>query len=257
MNRSLIRPLVLLLLALPLVAAAAGAAQDSGATPAPDYTNRYEIRFLDTHAAELLAWNQCPARERCRVSSMTTSDDQGKNTRRYLEVRADAATHERIVRALAKEDAAPRTRTFQVSLLLADNKPEGEATRLPDSAQKALQDIRGFLPFKSYHVLDTAWLRTTDIAEGRLVGLRSQGYLVRLRARSVGDVEGKNLYVDAFQVREDPSSGPLVNADGKNRAPRTLIDTSFGMNVGETVVVGTSKLDDGEQALVILVTAVS
>jgi hypothetical protein len=256
MNRSLTRPLVLLLLALPLAAGAAGAAQDSTPPPASDYGNRYEIRFLDTHAAELLAWNQCPARERCRISSVAVSDDQGKNTKRYLDVRADAATHERIVRALAKEDAAPRTRTFQVSLLLADDKPEAAATRLPDGAQKALQDIRGFLPFKGYHVLDTAWLRTTDNAEGRLVGLRSQGYTVRLRARSVGDVEGKSLYVDAFQIRED-GSGPIVTADGKNRGPRTLIDTGFGMNVGETVVVGTSKLDDGEQALVILVTAVS
>ncbi|HYG62879.1 MAG TPA: hypothetical protein VEL74_09885, partial [Thermoanaerobaculia bacterium] len=150
MNRSLSRfTLTLLLLTLPLVVVPAGTAQDGGASPT--YINRYEIRFLDLHAAELLAWNQCPTKERCKVTSLVSPGEQDKPSRTYLEVSADATVHERIVQALAKEDAAPRTRTFQVVLLLADSKPEGSAPRLPEGAQKALQDIRDLLPFKSYH----------------------------------------------------------------------------------------------------------
>lgn len=254
MNRSLpCFTLSVLLLMLPLAALPAGAAQDGGAPAA--YGNRYEIRFLDLHAAELLAWSQCPNKERCRVMSLVTPGEQDKPSKTYVEVYADAAVHERIVQALAKEDAAPRTRTFQVVLLLADSKPEDPAPRLPAGAQKALQDIRDLLPFKSYHVLDTTWLRTTRTAEGRLLGLRDQGYNVSLRFRNVGSVEGKSLYVDGFDVREDPET--VRDAEGNRRAPRRLIQTSFGLEVGETIVVGTSRLDGGEQGLVVLLTAVS
>ena len=37
---------------------------------------------------------------------------------------------------------------------------------------------------------------------------------------------------------------------------RPLIDTSFAMDVGETVVVGTSRLPGGDKALIALLTAV-
>jgi hypothetical protein len=39
-------------------------------------------------------------------------------------------------------------------------------------------------------------------------------------------------------------------------SPRPLIDTSFAMDVGETVVVGTSRLPGGDKALIALLTAV-
>jgi hypothetical protein len=38
---------------------------------------------------------------------------------------------------------------------------------------------------------------------------------------------------------------------------RGVVQTSFAMDVGETVVVGTSKLDGGDAALVVLLTAVA
>jgi hypothetical protein len=37
---------------------------------------------------------------------------------------------------------------------------------------------------------------------------------------------------------------------------RSIIDTSFTMDVGETVVVGTSRLAGGDKALIALLTAV-
>ena len=40
------------------------------------------------------------------------------------------------------------------------------------------------------------------------------------------------------------------------RASRAMIDTSFTMDVGETVVVGTSRLAGGDKALIALLTAV-
>jgi hypothetical protein len=45
---------------------------------------------------------------------------------------------------------------------------------------------------------------------------------------------------------------PSTNSGRRN----TIIDTSFTMDVGETVVVGTSRLRGGSKALIALLTAV-
>lgn len=249
----------LLLLAVPLAAAAP---RQEEATPKPSatYGNRYEIRFMDLHAAEVLAWEQCADKERCKVTALAVSGDPARKG--YLEVSADTSTHERIARALARQDATPRTQTFQVILLAASAKAGASATDLSQSAQKALNDLRDFLPYKSYQVLDSTWLRTTQTAEGRLVGRHGMGYSLRLRFRPVGGAEDKNLFVEIFRIDEEPGM-PRPSAEAKPgeaalapRAPRDLIDTSFGLKEGETIVVGTSKLDGSDEALVVLLTAV-
>jgi len=40
-------------------------------------------------------------------------------------------------------------------------------------------------------------------------------------------------------------------------AGRRIIDTTFSMDVGETVVVGTSRLGGGDRAIIALLTAVA
>lgn len=248
MHRPSLKVFLFLLLAGPVTAVL------GQAVPGPSsglVSNRYEIRFLDTHAAELLAWEQCRDKDRCLVSSLLETSE--KSSRRLLEVRADSATHERIVQALAREDAAPKTRTFQAVLVLADDKPEAREPALTPEARKALGDLRGFLPFKSYHVLDSVWLRTTRSVQGRLVGSEDAAYTINLEFRNVGKIEEDNLYVDHFRLEED---GSRPEPGGGRRGPRQLIRTSFGMKEGETIVVGTSKLDGGQEALVLLLTAV-
>lgn len=234
-----------ILLLLLLAAHQAGAAQ-SGSAAAPDiHSVRYEIRFMDLHAAEVLAWDQCPAnlKDRCRVAVMALPGDPARKA--YLEVNADGSTHERIARALAQADSAPRTQVFQLILLAASNRPGAPSPELPPGAQKALADIRAFLPYKSYEPVDAVWLRTTRMADGRLVGRNGAEYAVRIRFQTGGQ-EGKDIFVDLFDLREVP---------GVPKPPRDLISTSFSMKQGETIVVGTSKSLDGDEALVVLLTA--
>ena len=163
MKSSCVRPIVLaLLLALPAVPLLARPAQE---TPAPPVvaltTTRVEIRFLDLHAAEQLAWDQCQEKERCQISvSAFLGDTSAKwvgdsSLKGFLEVRSDSATHERIARALAKADAAPLTQSFQLLLLAAGTQKAAGEPEVPASAQKALADLRGFLPYKSYQLLDS------------------------------------------------------------------------------------------------------
>lgn len=251
-----LRPHVLaafLLLAGAAAAEPALAAQGQAASTPERYTTRYRIFHLDLHSAELLAWQQCADKTRCAVTG-STADEGG-----FLDVLADAATHAAIVAALAREDAAPKTQVFQLFLLEATS-AEGGAfpTHLAAGARKALEDLRSFLPYKSYRLLDSAWLPATDLVRARLVGDGGASYETMLRFRRVGGPEGKQLFVHVFNMREEGTSPALVDAQGKGRPPRQLIVTSFGLDVGETIVVGTSRVDGAsDKALVVLLTAVA
>ena len=244
-----LRPQILAALLL-LAGLAAPAAAAQGGDGSPPYQNRYLISYLDLHAAELLAWELCPQKERCKVVSTMTGEGV-----KVLEVLADSATHERIVQALAREDAAPRTQVFQLHLLEGSTAGAVAApSDLPPGASKALEDLRGFLPYKSYRLLDTAWLPTTGGVQARLVGDGGASYAVDLRFKRVGDRKEKRLFVEFFRMREEGTSPALMNL----RPPRQLIETSFGLEIGETIVVGTSRVDGAsDKALVVLLTAVA
>jgi hypothetical protein len=88
-----------------------------------------------------------------------------------------------------------------------------------------------------------------------MVGREGRQYSINLRFRATGGPDSKDLFVDALELHEDLSSPP-AGVKGPNRSPRSLIKTSFGLKQGETIVVGTSKSDDGDEALVLLLTAV-
>src|SRR3954466_10019277 len=126
MKSIVVRSLLLLaLIASPLAAKQAEKQPEPPAASSPDrQTIRYEIRFMDLHAAEVLAWDQCTQKERCRVAALTAPGEKRKG---FLEVRAEPAVQEKIARALAREDAHPRTHGFQIVLMAADIKSGGAA----------------------------------------------------------------------------------------------------------------------------------
>ena len=228
-----LRSIVVLLLLLPVPAAA----WQDRAKDAPDYHSiRYEVRYLDLHAAETLAWDLCPQKDACRVGAVTS--DRGV----LLEVGASAEIHARLAKALSERDSAPRTQVFQLVLLAAGGKQNGPAPTLSKGAQKALDDMKEFLPFIHYRMLDTALLRVTqdDVAQGTVGGLSVHPYKVTMRFRA-GGADGKALFIDGFGL-DEPND-------------RDLIQTSFSMDVGETVVVGTSSVGSAQEALVAILTA--
>jgi hypothetical protein len=237
----------------------AGAAQEPATQARParqSYPTNYHLHYLDAHAAEILAWEQCPDKD-CRVST------EGNN----LQVVGTGEVHERVSRALARLDAEPRTQVFQLTLLVAEMSGGGAAAPdLAPGARKALEDIQTFLPYKSYRVVDRVLLRSTRGADGRLVGEQGQRFRVHLSFSPTGLPEAKKLLVDSFSLDADaqpPAAVAPAASPASVREPAqpgdpggSLIHTSFGMAVGETVVVGTSKLAHRDQALVVLLTAV-
>lgn len=151
----------------------------------------------------------------------------------------------------------PRNQNLQILLLSASLKPSATAgPEIPENAQKALADLKKFLPFKSYQLADGAWLSATEgrSAQGRLAGSSGAGYKVELRFRSTGGAgEPPSLFVDSFRLDQELV---VQMKEGPQYGGRRLIDTSFSVKVGETIVVGTSKADGADGALVVLLTAV-
>jgi hypothetical protein len=265
MKALFLRPFTFLLLVL-LMAPAAAYPQVPKSRLESVSDVQYRIRYLDSNSAQVLVWDQCPPemKEICRVAAVYP--DKGGL---FLAVRADTATHEKIARALAKQDR-PYTQRFQIVLLGASIKPNGSPTDLPAGAQKALQDLRDFLPYKSYKMLGTAWFQATqgDMVQGQLAGSEDQTYEYRFRFHKAGIDEQKELFVDFFNLEKaarTPRPAPAAAQEGEEvqpglapPAPRVqrVISTSFGLGVGETVVVGTSKVEGTGDALVVLLSAI-
>jgi hypothetical protein len=220
---------------------------------------RYEVRYLDLHTAQEVAWEACGGNESCRVAAQSNDGSPGG----LMEVQTDAGTHQKIVRRLAELDIAPQTQGFQLILLAGSAQAGASPKDLSAGAQKALNDLKGFLPYKSYALLDSSFLPATPEAQStaRLVGRGGAAYNLRMAFRSSGLEEKRQLFVNRFALREEGGTTPIVpsRTDGtggtERRAPRDLVDTTFSLKPGETIVVGTSRLDGSEDALVVLLTA--
>jgi hypothetical protein len=236
-----------------------------------------------------------------------------------------------------RKDAEAR-QGFSVVLLLGDMQPADGTDTIPAATRRALVDMKDFLPYKSYRLLDTQWTLccgTTSSAITRLRGVENQEYELELRSnyegvdrlavrfllrdamdaqlsrsstkdgskdgdgastgpseRLIADLnreifglerERLDLNVQVTQLRKGVDVGTKDPAELKrvdvqlqaitNRinalkaqvasssssskfVSRPVIDTSFRMDIGETVVVGTSGLKGGTRALIALLTAV-
>ena len=202
---------------------------------------------------------------------------------------------------------------YSVVLVLGDMQNASAAdSNVPAAARKALGDLKDFLPYKSYRLLDAQWILGSQRTVSRLRGANDQEYELTLR----GVLNAGKLVVNFRLAEPGPVVGvkPAADADsragrrasledalraaeaeverlrassGEKRAEaiaasrekiaaiqkeleqekalrdaltriggRSIIDTSFMMDVGETVVVGTSRVA-GDKALIALLTAVA
>ncbi len=243
-----------------------------------------------------------------------------------------AAAQSQTGRPPSEREPTRQVQGFNIVLVLGETQPSTlvEATQdLPAGAQKALNDMREFLPYKHYRVLDAQWTSccagVNSVLAGQLRGIAagpsggqfldrqygfqltvnssSQGLSVRFALadkvtstrRETTDMDRQrdaNLQRERADLRDqlltleaqlaeakkkvDAGVMPAVDlrpmqdklnsmkrqyeavmrsTDGQHDGPRGgIIDSSFIMQPGETVVVGTSRLG-GDKAIIALVTA--
>jgi hypothetical protein len=146
---------------------------------------------------------------------------------------------------------------------------------VPDAAKKALADMKDFLPYKRYQLLDAAWMLCCASpragVSGRVRGPDEREY--RYEVDPIGVSETK---LDVrFTIRDVTPSAParrsnvsealtadhprMVQArreasEAHGTSGQNVIDSTFSISLGETVVVGTSRLH-GDRALIAILTA--
>lgn len=200
-------------------------------------TELIPVNNVSIESAYTLARRVC-ARAGNSCFDVVTLNDEGLL---LVTARPDVIT--RIVGLLEELDhmPMPETRSFQIIVLSASREGSSLAD-VPENAQLALQDVRGFLPYTSYSVLGSGWLRTSSYGETTLPG--SMNLSARLNFRPSTDATAPIL-VEGFTVSQRWA--------GDNR---DIMQSTFTINPGETVVVGTSQLNGDDSAVVVLLTAV-
>lgn len=148
--------------------------------------------------------------------------------------------------------AGGQTRLFQIVLVRGAISGPEELVGIPKNAEKAIRDVRDFLPFKSYKLLDSGLMRVDDSGKIRLEGVPPQQYDVRV-AWKPAPANRLTIWDFAVVPVRVPGTTPLPKGVAPE-ADHPVIDTSFTIDVGETIVVGSSRLG-GDVALIVLFTA--
>ena len=207
----------------------------------------YETRFLSRQAGIMLAVQVCgDDQDRCQVEAF---GNEG------FTLRAQAAVHAEVEALLNERDVPPATQEFRVILLAASR--DGEQPDLPDDVREAVQDLRSVLAYTGFRLIDSGWLRTSEYASTSLGEMGS--FEAQLNFQGDPRRDGRLL------VELDISHRPVIEREmpeGYTGTPpsflgdvRRLLTSQFGIEVGETVVVGTSRVNGGDEAIVVLLTA--
>ena len=139
----------------------------------------------------------------------------------------------------AHAQQSSQIRGFSVVLLLGEQQGSIPAEGLSPSALRALADIKEFLPYKGYRVLDTQWVAGSDVGS------------------SSGRIRSLDNFTLTFQVDTFPGGARFrLEIPGASSTAKRPLDSSFAIKPGETVVVGTSRIH-GDSALIVLLTAVA
>ena len=155
---------------------------------------------------------------------------------------------------------AAESRLLQIVLLVGMKEGTSEPQHIPENTASALKDIETFLPYRSYQHIDTSLIRTNGDARGELKGIGDRDYHFNISFNTESGKDGDRLAFRVFRIGENPvvprPPGGKGDPQAAPRAPRDVISTSFTVDVGETIVVGTSKLDGGDRALLVLLTVI-
>lgn len=166
-----------------------------------------------------------------------------------MTVTASAEAQAKVADLLRQVDVPPRSQTFHIMILEAGMEPLPRVD-LPEGAARALGESSRLLPYKGYRLLEQGLLTTTE--RGKIaLGDPENGYEAALRIEGGGGGRAP-LLIRSFEMTRSK-----YEQVGDHQVRRTVIETSFTIDPGETVVLGASHLEGGDQALVVLVTAVA
>ena len=210
------------------------------------FSAAYPVRYL--HPRDALALLQSRVSELnedgCKIDSEPVIDPHAAGQRGIVHVTCKADdVRAKVEKALAEIDVPPPTQRFHIVILEASRR-EGSAPALPASEQKALDDFKKVMTYKSFKVQGETIVQLDDNAKTQV----NDDYDLEL-VLDLTRADATSISVRRFCLTSKTGQ-PLLN--GAVTYP-AFFDTAFSVKRGETVVLGSSSTSD--TARVVLVTA--
>jgi hypothetical protein len=258
MSKSILRVgIAALVVALVVALPGTAAAQDQeNAT-----TRLYPIHNVRVDSAYTLAQSICE-----EAFSLARNAGDGDNGQRFicqvvamsrnrtLAVSATPELHARIAGMLVEFDRMPETKAFHIIVLSAGTMTTDQDLDIPDGARRPLSDSAEFMPYSSFEVLGSGLLRTSSQAQTTLPG--PMEFSVGIVFRPISEPQAPIL-IEAFEISQViPAAYSPSGEVTRDAYSRQVLETTFTIEPGETVVVGTSKLEGNDAAVIVLLTAI-
>jgi hypothetical protein len=140
---------------------------------------------------------------------------------------------------------------------------------LPPELDPVVKQLRSIFPYKSYSLLESAFLRISSGGSGTTEGIlsnREHGKMpttytvIANQVKVSGEAEHSSVHIGDFRVQLripvvtitwQSSKEPTPVTDYKSIMLNTVIDT----NIGQKIVVGKSNIGGGDDALIVVLTA--
>jgi hypothetical protein len=142
-------------------------------------------------------------------------------------------------------DVKPLDLQFNMDLILATLDPEGGVHKDLRS-DPVIKEMQSMLKYKSFNLLDTTMIKVQDQSESsQRLGGEGMSFRLQLRPRHIKEAKGDTFNIDLTLYR-------LIYPPNAKEITSTLVATTLTLKSGERTVVGVSKLDGGDKALVLI-----
>jgi len=226
----------------------------SGVAPPADLTARLNLSFMLSEGGSdgvVPAYAELPSRNRVTGLRQSVTELESRLATFDRETPVAEKQLERVTDPAERRDAQTRRAEERVAML-----------QQLGTARERLKQMPGE-PMQSEQIAAEA--RVQQSLEGRKVQLAALEARRKALEDSLQSLRGRNdtapPQIMQLQAELDRLSMQVAAAREAARPPfasgRRIIDTSFSMDVGETVVVGTSRLGGGDKAIIALLTAVA
>jgi hypothetical protein len=155
---------------------------------------------------------------------------------------------EKILSILKAIDVKPLDLQFSVDLILGSTSTQSEAGFDRElKSDPVIKELGQLLQYKSFQRLDTALMKMQDNKRSsQRMGGDNLMFRLDLRPRFIEEDKGGSIQVELY-LSQDMG----LSAEGKRRSI-SLVETSLSIKSGERTVVGVSKLNGGEKALILI-----
>jgi hypothetical protein len=157
---------------------------------------------------------------------------------------------EKILAFIKKIDVKPVDLVFTVQLILASASDDIK-TDESLAGDPLLKELRSFLRYKNFALLDTSLVRAVDRQRSRItLGTKETEFVLDLEPVYVS--EGKT---DLLRVNVDLAQRwESIKAEGgADKYVKSLIESTLSLKSGEATVVGVSKMGGSDKGLILII----